>query len=182
MQLAERAAELVRGRQRPGSIMLDKLPERHPQAVMPVRPQGQQITRRNGQAPFCQERPDGNFTSEPLLDVIVQLRGAACSSPRNNRSGFKMHQHIAARSHHDCVLAGDRTGERDRSCRRQGTCGAGVLSHMKHDADWHWLYDRKAPWTGYPIGGSSGGMLINVRCASWARRMGGDQLASASRD
>jgi hypothetical protein len=45
-----------------------------------------------------------------------------------------MHKHIAAGSHHNCVLAGDGIGERDRPCRRQGTRGTGFLSHVAQDA------------------------------------------------
>lgn len=45
-----------------------------------------------------------------------------------------MHKHIAAGSHHNCVLAGDGIGERDRPRRRQGTRGIGFLSHVAQDA------------------------------------------------
>jgi hypothetical protein len=45
-----------------------------------------------------------------------------------------MHKHIAAGSHHNCVLAGDGIGERNRPCRRQGTRGTGFLSHVAQDA------------------------------------------------
>jgi hypothetical protein len=45
-----------------------------------------------------------------------------------------MHEHIAAGSQHNCVLAGDGIGERDRPCRRQGTRRTGFLSHVGQDA------------------------------------------------
>jgi hypothetical protein len=44
-----------------------------------------------------------------------------------------MHKHIAAGSHHNCVLAGHGIGERDRPCRRQGTRGTGFLGHVVDD-------------------------------------------------
>jgi len=45
-----------------------------------------------------------------------------------------MHKYVAASRHHDRVLVGDRMGERDRPCRRQGPHGTEVLSHREHDA------------------------------------------------
>jgi hypothetical protein len=45
-----------------------------------------------------------------------------------------MHKHIAAGSHHNCVLAGDGISERDRPCGRQGTRGTGFLRHVAQDA------------------------------------------------
>jgi hypothetical protein len=94
-----------------------------------VRPRWQHITGWNGQTPFAQESPDGDLASKPSLDVSVQFRRAG-HHPRNDRSGFEMHKHIAARSHHDCLLAGDGVGESDRPGRRQGTRDCGSLSHV----------------------------------------------------
>ena len=104
---------------------------------MQVRSRCKDITGWYGHTPISQERPDGDLASKPSLDVSVQLRCADHHS-RNNRSGLEMHEHIAAGSHHNCVVAGDGIGERDGPCRRQGTGDAGVLGHVAQDA-------RKAP-------------------------------------
>jgi hypothetical protein len=100
---------------------------------MLVRPRCKHITGWNGHTPFSQESPDGDLASKPALDVTVQHRGAGHHS-RNNRSGFEMHKHIAAGSYHNRVPAGDGIGQRDRPCRRQGTRGTGLLSHVAQDA------------------------------------------------
>jgi hypothetical protein len=43
VQLAERAAELVRARQSPGRIVVDEFPERHPETLMLERPRCKDI-------------------------------------------------------------------------------------------------------------------------------------------
>src|SRR4051794_35605694 len=131
------------GRQGPRSIMLDELPEGHPEAVVVVRPRCKQITGCNGQTPFCEKSPDGDLTSKPPLDVTVQYGGAGHHS-RQDWSGFDMHEHIAAVSHHHCVLASDGTGECHRSRRRHGarwTGGRNVAQAVR------------PPGTGGPKGG-----------------------------
>ena len=45
-----------------------------------------------------------------------------------------MHKHIAAGSHHNCVVADNGIGASDRPGRRQGTRDAGGLSHVAQDA------------------------------------------------
>ncbi len=132
VQLPQRVAELPRAA-RPGSVVVDEPPERHPQAVMAVRPRCHDITRWNGQSPLSQERPDGDLASEPAPDVGVQP-GCAGHDPRDHRSGSEMHEHVAAGSHHDGLVAGDGTGARDRPGRRQGTRALGLLRHVAHHA------------------------------------------------
>ncbi len=100
---------------------------------MLVRSRCKHITGWYGQPLFSEESSDGDLAGKPSLDVTVQPRCAGHHS-RNNRSGFEMHEHIAAGSHHNCVLAGHGIGERDRPCRRQGTLGTGCLSHVAQDA------------------------------------------------
>jgi hypothetical protein len=121
----------VRARQRPGSIVLDKLPERHPETLILVRPRCKHISGWDGQTPFSQESPDGDLASKPSLDVTVQHRCAGHHS-RHNRSGFEMHKHITAGGHHNCFVAGDGIGESDGLGRRQGPRDTGFLSHVTH--------------------------------------------------
>jgi hypothetical protein len=120
VQIAERAAELVRTRQAPGSVVLDKPPEGHPQTSMVVGPRCKHICWRHGQPPLSQEHPDRDLARKPPLDIGVQHRRAGHHS-RDHRGRLEMHEHIAAGSHHHRVLTGDGVGESDRPGRRHGT-------------------------------------------------------------
>jgi putative acetyltransferase len=133
VEIAERPSEIVGGRQRPGRIVLDKLPEGHPETLILVGPRREDVAWWNGKTPFSQKDPDGDLASKPALDVSVELSGAGHHSC-NHPGGFEMDKHIAAGSHHNRVVAGDGMGQSNRPGRRQGTCDSGVLSHVEHDA------------------------------------------------